>query len=207
MAVQTPTTTPCASGAPFSSLRFCAGQRVIPGIRTAIYYTAKENITAWPTLPSPSDKDVTLAKLATYDGNFTLKADKKWQRIDLVTNKGNVEWETQGERPSCTFLNKLTASHPGTAEEAAGFCSVAQNADLVFLVQQRDGKFRVLGNEMFETVVKPKGSLGEGTSTNASTDIEIEAADVVPAPFYPGEIDTADDGKISGATGKPVAAA
>lgn len=206
MAVQTPTTTPCASGAPFSSLRFCAGQRVIPGIRTAVYYTAKENITAWPTLPSPTDKDVTLAKLATYDGNFTLKADKKWQRIDLVTNKGNVEWETQGERPSCTFLNKLTASHPGTDEEAAGFCSVAQNADLVFLVQQRDGKFRVLGNEMFETVVKPKGSLGEGTSTNASTDLEIEATDVVPAPFYPGEIDTADDGKISGATGKPLAA-
>nr|DAM17551.1 MAG TPA: hypothetical protein [Caudoviricetes sp.] len=54
MAVQTPTTTPCANGAPFSSLRFCAGQRVIPGIRTAVYYTAKENITAWPTLPHPA---------------------------------------------------------------------------------------------------------------------------------------------------------
>ena len=195
----------CADGAPFSSLRFCSGQRVLPGIRTAIYYIDKNDILQWPTLPSPSDESVTLAQLATYKGDFTLKTDKKWQRIDLTTGKGNVEWETQGERPSCTFLNKLTASHPGTAEEAAGFCSIAQNADLVFLVQQRDGRFRVLGSEMFETVVKPKGSLGEGTSTNASTDIEIEATDICPAPFYTGKIETADDGDISGQTGKTVA--
>lgn len=198
---------PCATGAPFDSLRFCAGNRVIPGIRPAVYYIEKQAILKWPMLPTPQSDGVTLAKLATYDGNFTLQADKKWKRIDLSTNKGNVEWETQGERPSCTFLNKLTASHPGTAEEAAGFCSLSQNADLVFLVQQRDGKFRVLGNEMFETIVKPKGSLGEGTSTNASTDIEIEATDIVPAPFYPGEIDTEDDGKISGKDGKLVVAA
>ena len=195
----------CADGAPFSSLRFCSGQRVLPGIRTAIYYIDKNDILQWHTLPSPSDESVTLAQLATYKGDFTLKTDKKWQRIDLTTGKGNVEWETQGERPSCTFLNKLTASHPGTAEEAAGFCSIAQNADLVFLVQQRDGRFRVLGSEMFETVVKPKGSLGEGTSTNASTDIEIEATDICPAPFYTGKIETADDGDISGQTGKTVA--
>ena len=202
---QAPANTPCAQSAPFDSLRFCAGQRVIPGIRSAVYYIEKQNILTWPTLPADTDSTATLGKLATYEGDFTLKADKKWKRIDLATNKGNVEWETQGERPSCTFLNKLTASHPGTAEEAAGFCRIAQNADLVFLVQQRDGRFRVLGNEMFETIVKPKGSLGEGTSTNASTDIEIEATDIVPAPFYPGSIDTADDGKISGETGKVAA--
>lgn len=205
MAASSPITSPCGTAAPFDSLRFCAGQRVIPGIRPAVYYIAKENILSWPTLPAETTASVTLAKLATYDGNFTLKADAKWKRIDLATNKSNVEWETQGERPSCTFLNKLTASHPGTAAEAAGFCRLAQNADLVFLVQQRDGRFRVLGNEMFETIVKPKGSLGEGTSTNASTDIEIEATDIVPAPFYPGDIDTADDGKISGETGKAAA--
>ena len=206
MASQTPPTTPCANSAPFDSLRFCAGTRVIPGIRSAVYYIAKQDILAWPTLPEPTDTAATLTSLATYKGDFTLRADKKWKRIDLTTNKGNVEWETQGERPSCTFLNKLTASHPGTAAEAAGFCRIAQNADLIFLVQQRDGRFRVLGNEMFETVVKPKGSLGEGTSTNASTDIEIEATDICPAPFYTGKIATSDDGDISGETGKPVTA-
>ena len=194
---------PCAQSAPYESLRFCQGTRVIPGIRDRVYYIAKRDIVKWPKLPAVNGGSVQTAKLATYEGDFTLASDKKWQRIDLTLNKGNVEWETQGEQPSCTFLNKLTASYPGTSAEAAAFCGLAVNDDLVYLVQQRDGQFRVLGNEMFNTVSKPKGSTGEGTSTNGGTDIEIEATDLYPAPFYPGKIETADDGDLSGATGEP----
>lgn len=194
---------PCAQSAPYESLRFCQGTRVIPGIRDRVYYIAKRDIVKWPKLPAVNGDSVQASKLATYEGDFTLASDKKWQRIDLTLNKGNVEWETQGEQPSCTFLNKLTASYPGTSAEAAAFCGLAVNDDLVYLVQQRDGQFRVLGNEMFNTVSKPKGSTGEGTSTNGGTDIEIEATDIYPAPFYPGKIETADDGDLSGATGEP----
>lgn len=194
---------PCAQSAPYESLRFCQGTRVIPGIRGRVYYIAKRDIVKWPKLPAVNGDAVQTAKLATYEGDFTLASDKKWQRIDLTLNKGNVEWETQGEQPSCTFLNKLTASYPGTSAEAAAFCGLAVNDDIVYLVQQRDGQFRVLGNEMFNTVSKPKGSTGEGTSTNGGTDIEIEATDIYPAPFYPGKIETADDGDLSGATGEP----
>lgn len=194
---------PCAQSAPYESLRFCQGTRVIPGIRDRVYYIAKRDIVKWPKLPAVNGESVQTAKLATYEGDFTLASDKKWQRIDLTLNKGNVEWETQGEQPSCTFLNKLTASYPGTSAEAAAFCGLAVNDDIVYLVQQRDGQFRVLGNEMFNTVSKPKGSTGEGTSTNGGTDIEIEATDIYPAPFYPGKIETADDGDLSGATGEP----
>ena len=195
--------TPCAQSAPYESLRFCQGTRVIPGIRDRVYYIAKRDIVKWPKLPAVNGESVQTAKLATYEGDFTLASDKKWQRIDLTLNKGNVEWETQGEQPSCTFLNKLTASYPGTSAEAAAFCGLAVNDDIVYLVQQRDGQFRVLGNEMFNTVSKPKGSTGEGTSTNGGTDIEIEATDIYPAPFYPGKIETVDDGDLSGATGEP----
>ena len=194
---------PCAQSAPYESLRFCQGTRVIPGIRDRVYYIAKRDIVKWPKLPAVNGESVQTAKLATYEGDFTLASDKKWQRIDLTLNKGNVEWETQGEQPSCTFLNKLTASYPGTSAEVAAFCGLAVNDDIVYLVQQRDGQFRVLGNEMFNTVSKPKGSTGEGTSTNGGTDIEIEATDIYPAPFYPGKIETADDGDLSGATGEP----
>lgn len=197
---------PCATSAPYESLRFCQGSRVIPGIRNFVYYIAKRDIVKWPKLPSAEGASDT-SKLATYEGDFTLASDKKWQRVDLALNKGNVEWETQGDQPSCTFLNKLTASYPGTSPEAAAFCGLAVNDDIVYLVPQRDGRFRVLGNEMFNTVTKPKGSTGEGTSTNGGTDIEIEATDIYPAPFYPGKIETADDGDISGETGEPVVAA
>ena len=59
---------------------------------------------------------------------------------------------------------------------------------------------------MFESDVKPALSTGEGIDTVGGTNIEINVTDVCPAPFYPGKIETAE-GDISGATGKPVAAA
>lgn len=108
--------------------------------------------------------------------------------------------EVQGERPSTTSLNKCTIKHPGTEEDAAGFCRQAMADDLVYLVQQRNGKFRVMGCEEFETVTKPAQALGEGVTGEAGTTLEIEATDVCPAPFYPGKIET-EDGDISGADG------
>lgn len=200
------TNSTCAAGAPYESLRFCQGTKVLPGIRQHAYFIRKADIVTWPTLPALADADTDFAKLGSYSGSFALAADKKWQRLDLAYNKGNIECETQGDRPSRTFVNKLTASYPGTSAQAAGFCRVAIDDDLVFLVPQRDGQYRVLGSENFETDVKPKMSTGEGTSTNGGTDIEIEATDIVPAPYYPGKIETADDGDISGADGKPVTA-
>ena len=70
----------------------------------------------------------------------------------------------------------------------------------MYLVQQRNGKFRVIGCEEFETDTKPTQALGEGVTGEAGTTIEIEATDLCPAPFYPGKIE-AEDGDISGADG------
>ena len=198
MAIQNP----CKPGAPFASLRFCQGTKVLPGIRQYVYAIAKRDIVKWPALPDTATAETTLDKLGTYDKDFTLAGDKKWVRIDLALNKGNIECESQGDRPSRTFLNKLTVSYPGTQAEAVGFCRLAADEDMVFLIPQRDGKFRVLGNEMFMTDVKPKMSTGEGTSTAGGTELEIEVTDICPAPYYVGKIETADDGSINAATGE-----
>lgn len=194
----------CSSIGIYESLRFCQGNTVLPGIRQHVYCIPKRKITKWPTLPDVGAAAADMSKLASYSGDFTLEADAKWLRIDLALNKGNIEYETQGEKPSRTFLNKLTVSHPGNSEAALGFARQAVADDLVFAVPQRDGKYRILGSEMFETDIKPKGATGEGVTGEISSDLEIEATDVCPSPFYPGKLETADDGDISGATGKPV---
>ena len=50
--------------------------------------------------------------------------------------------------------------HPETDEEATGFARQANADDFVYLVQTRNGKFRVLGNESFRTDTKPKQDSG-----------------------------------------------
>ena len=189
----------CDSVDLYNSLEFCEGQTVLPGIRKKVLFQKKANIVAWPTLPKLAEGQ-TMAGLATYTGNFPLAADKKWLTIKNMDSKSDVNCETQGEKPSVTHLNKATIVHPGTEEEAAGFCRMAAADDLVFLVQQRNGKFRVLGSEEFETVVKPTTALGQGVTGTAGTTLEVEATDVCPAPFYPGKIET-EDGDIKGSDG------
>lgn len=175
---------------------------MLPGIKAAVYFIPKRDIVTWPTLPALGDAE-NMAALATYSGNFVLASDKKWLTIQSLSTKSSVTTETQGEYPSVTALNKITLKHPGTDEEAAGFCRQAMADDLVFLVQQRNGKFRVIGSEQFESTTKPSQALGEGNTGEAGTTLEVEATDVCPAPFYPGNIETAS-GTISGENGSKV---
>ena len=186
--------TECSNAALYSSLGFCKGKPLRPGIRTRVYYIPKSDIVKFPTLPEKATEN--MASLATYTGSFELEAEKKWKYIDLIDNKGKIESESQGDFPARTFVNKISLVHPETDEEATGFARQANADDFIYLVQTRNGKFRVLGNESFRTDTKPKQDSGEGVSGDFGTTIEIEVTDVCPAPFYTGEIVT-DEGTIN----------
>ena len=190
----------CENTTIYDSLRFCPGDTVLPGVRKCTYYAPKSAIASWPTLPKTS---ASMKQLAIYQGSFVMAADAVFKRIDLTLNKGRITYETQGEKPSRTFLNKGVFNHPYNNEEAAGFARQAVADDFVFVTQQRDGKWRVLGSEMFETDVKVGGDTGEGTTGEVGTTIDVDATDECPAPFYVGTLVT-DDGEID-CSGNPVA--
>ena len=103
-------------------------------------------IEKWPVLPD-IDGAESMAALATYEGDFVLAADKKWQYLEVLTTKSNITSDSQGEKPSKTILNKATLLYAGTDEEASGFCRQANNDEMIYLCQQRNGKFRVIGSE------------------------------------------------------------
>ena len=190
----------CTDSMLYESLKFCKGNPVPVGIRTHVYAISKDDIVKWPELPSTDKVDAkTLDTLAQYTGDFTLSADKKWLRIDLLDKKGKLEWEISGTKPNVLFLNKITLNHPLYNASAAAFQRMAVADDLAYLVPQRDGKYRVVGCEAYETTTKPSGSTGEGIEGEAGSNFEIEAPDVCPAPFYAGKIET-EAGNISGAT-------
>lgn len=185
----------CTNSALLDSLKHCQGETILPGIRTKVYFTPFDDITAWPALPKTAA--TAMNEIVKYKGNFTLAADKKWKVIDLTLNKGQVTWETQGEDPSVTVLNKAELTHPNIDEDAAAFSSVAHRIRGVYVIQTREGKFRVLGAEAFDgALTKLSGGTGEGvTSTDAGTKLSVEATDAVVAPFYEGTLDT-DEGEV-----------
>ena len=181
------------------SVDWCEGTPVLPGIRKRLYYINKKLIVAWPTLTKNSIGQVTSAK---YTGNFTLAENAVWSYIDILPDKSTHTSEPQGEYPSMTQLNKLQVVHPGTGEDAALLASVMNNANNVFICETADGKYRVTGSEMYDVKCTVNQDLGQGATGTASTTINVEATDVIPAPFYEGEIETAD-GTINEAPAAP----
>lgn len=181
------------------SVDWCEGTPVLPGIRKRLYYINKKLIVAWPTLTKNSIGQVTSAK---YTGNFTLAENAVWSYIDILPDKSTHTSEPQGEYPSMTQLNKLQVVHPGTGEDAALLASVMNNANNVFICETADGKYRVTGSEMYDVKCTVNQDLGQGATGTASTTINVEATDVIPAPFYEGEIET-EDGTINEAPAAP----
>ena len=176
------------------SLSWCQGTPEYLGIKRRIYYIAKSAIAAWPTLPTDEAGRPTSAE---YNGSFTLMADQKWHHIDVLPDKCQVTSEAQGELPSQTQLNKLTAVHPGIGAEASAAAAYINNTDNVFLVEDMKGKYRVIGSDRWETKSTVAQDLGQGATGTASTTINAEASDVVPAPFYSGAIELEDGTTIN----------
>ena len=173
------------------SLGWCQGMPVLPGIRRRLNYTSKQNIVQWPAYTSGSS-----LSFANTSGNFTLKADTYWHYIDILAEKSTLTSDPQGETPSQTQLNKLTAVHPGVGPEASAVACYLNNSDNVFIVQDMSGKWRIVGSRFYETKTTVTQDNGQGATGTASTTINVEATDIAPSPFYAGKIVT-EDGELT----------
>lgn len=193
-------TTDCSAVNIYDSLRFCKGKNTFPGIRPMVFFIPKSLIVKWPTLPDVDAEDATMESIACYDGDFVLAADAVFKTMDILSTASNVTSASQGEGASKSFLNSSTLKYAGTDEAATGFSRMANVDDLVYVVQQRDGKFRVIGNELMETNTNPSQDSGMNVTDAAGTTLEISVSDVCPAPFFKGKLKTSK-GILDCATG------
>lgn len=149
----------------YADLEKCPGQKKLPGIRDWVYTTSKRDILSYPAV---SEAPADLKEAAQTKGDFVLAADKYFYKIGIVKNNGKIEVENQGTDGAKTFLNKVTIAIPGTEEEATGLINQMNNDEMVFLVPQRNGKYRIIGNEDFDAELSLKQDTG-ASPTDANT--------------------------------------
>ena len=175
------------------NMDWCTGKPVRPGIKRRLYYINSDKILGWPEL----EKDE-LGRVigATYKGSFILAEGATFAYIDHISDKAEFKSEVQGEYPSQTFKNSISVVHPGIGPEAATATAAMLNSNIVAIVEDMDGRFRVVGSPYYDAVVTASRDNGQGPTGTASTTIGLEASDIVDSPFYEGEIHT-DDGIIN----------
>lgn len=176
------------------ALDWCEGAVNLPGIRGTVYYIPKRDIVLFPL--RKTEYVTKMGEIATLTGSFTLATEgvepavtsAYFKKLSVVVDKSPVSSASQGSKPSKSFLNSATFVHPGTEEDAAAFCAMANNDDYVYLVQTKKGSYRVIGNEMYQTETTPSQNLGAEATSEMGTTIEVSVTDSMPPAFYTGEI-------------------
>lgn len=172
----------------YGKLDWVEGTKNLPGVRRRAFFIAKRDIDGWPAL----DESAATAALRTMlAGDFTLAAGKTFMELDGISKKTKVTSEPQGSPESASVLNKVSLVHPGSEEDAADFARQANRDDYVYIVQQQNGKYRVVGSEHFRTTTKVTQDLGTEGDDSKGTTIEVECTDIC-LPFYNGSILTGD---------------
>lgn len=175
------------------SMGWCQGKTVKPGIRRRMFLIAADQILKWPTIKRDTLGRVTSSVM---QGSFTLVEGAKWAKIEHLPAKAEFKSETQGEYPSQTFKVSGKFVHPGVGEEAADATASLLNTNAVGLVEDMDGRFRVIGSEDYDSVITSQRDNGQGPTGTAGTTVNMEASMEADAFFYEGEIVT-EDGTIN----------
>lgn len=179
------------------SIPWCEGKPVKPGIRRRCFFVAKADVVTYPTLERD---ELGRPTSATYKENFTLAEGKKFLVIDHLPEKAEPKSDPQGEFPSQTFNNQLTLVCPDVGPEATAAITPFLNTEVIVIVEDMYGRFRVFGNEDWGARVAPSQALGQGATGTSATTLAITASDECSMPFYEGEIPT-EDGTINEAEG------
>lgn len=173
----------------YKSIQACPGKKILPGIRRRLYYIPKASIAIFPKIPDVGDEDVTnMAQLAQLKGDFELATDTFFQFIELKDEASNVTYETVGEDGSKLFNNQANAIVAGQDDEVKGFARQALNDDIVYVYQDRSGKFCVLGNDMFKCHTTPSGDTAAEATGAVTSTFAIQCYDECPVPTYMGKL-------------------
>ena len=193
----------CNQAQVYGSLTACPGKKSLAGIRRRLYYIEKSSVVAFPTLPAITGANSqVMADLAKLSGEFTLAADKFFKHIDLKDEASNVTFEAVGENGSKLFNNQANAIVTGMDDEVKGFCRQALNDDLLYVYQNRDGKFCVIGNEAFTCHTTPTGDTGTEPTGAITTTLAIQCYDEAPVPTFGGKLYIASGTYIDCADGQ-----
>ena len=179
------------------SVGSCQGKPVLPGIRRKAWAISKSDIAKWPKYKRDENGRVTSSVL---EGDLELVADAKMVYVEFDSNRSQHTSDPQGEWPSQTQLNKLNLVCPGISEEESAMSAFFNNNDLLWVFQDKQGKFRFVGSEKWETKTTVAQDNGQGPTGQTGTTVAIEATDEIVSPFYVGKLDT-EEGEIDCSTG------
>lgn len=110
-----------------------------------IYAIEKADISVWPTFTATP---TTNAQRATRTGTFTLVATKKFEKIEIVPEEGDLKDKHSGGAQYLSSESELEFEVSGIDAAKIGWFKANKNKEIVVVCPDRNGLQVILGDEI-----------------------------------------------------------
>ena len=86
---------------------------------------------------------------------FVMKQGKKFQKLYITQDTGELDFGSNGEQDGKSFKPVLKTFYPGASDDALQFINDAKNDKFVLIVELPDGKLIQLGSARFFITLSP----------------------------------------------------
>jgi len=132
--------------------------RNMGALSTRVWIAKADDVLTWPTFADPED--------STYATALVLKSGKTLKHIYITPNTGSLNSPDQGEIDGISQKVELKFFIPGNSESLRKLQKLTNNRNLIFIVQDAEQRYFMVGNEQFPAVK----IASEGHNTGETTE-------------------------------------
>lgn len=135
------------------------------------------------------DPDFNLKTASVLVGDITLRDGRKWGKLRVQTESGELKDELGGNKGNKKAKNMLDFFLTDTRPENVSFVDIYKNVPMVFLAMDKQGRIRKVGSTVSPVYFDATaGTSGKGPDDDAGFQVTVSSATGRLAPFYEGEI-------------------
>lgn len=165
------------------------GDDITPGVESQIYIACKCDIDDSVAFPEPV-AGATQGSGITVTGDITLKAGKRFYKLDIISDSGEVKNTRVGTYPSTSFKQSFAAKTVSGKNYAELF-NANRNACMIAIVVEKDGAKRLIGHPKkgYATFASAEEVSGSNSESVKDWTFEIMASPGNAAYYYEGNVD------------------
>lgn len=166
-----------------------SGQDNTAGLMQEFYFAKLEDI---DTFPTPIENPTSPTEKMTVSEDFVMKQDKGFHKGYMTWGRGGLSWALQGPMDGKSFRHTFEFYKPGADEESLAFLTLAKNENLIFIVKDKDEKFRIVGSEGIPAKMdSSEGGTGQTGEDDKGDTITFVSESAHPPYFYDGSVPVA----------------
>jgi len=165
-------------------IKWTPGRRNAAGT-TRVLWALLDDIQSIAPLADPETADIDFEDLIEMTSAIVMKTGKKFQELYCTLETGELKSKLQGPRDGKGRENTMEISFPGNEAAFLGFDAYTDNLPLVFLVLEKNGKWRLLG-DLNNPAMKDDsdGTSGKAITDGRATKLVFKASQETAPPIY-----------------------